>query len=248
MLQIYAISDIHLEFGLDAENLLSKLPSADILVLPGDIGVVSNSLGNMHRFLSKAKQKYSDVIFIAGNHEFYGCRYDRSQVIEKLRKLAEETKTHFLEQETKVIQNVEFIGCTLWSLINKEACDSMNDFSQTVWKNQLGYVGEFIDNFRFLEKTLQTPSKYPRVVITHHLPTSRLIHKCYAGHPANTGFYTNILDSINTQGVKYWFSGHTHEFGTCKYGDMICVVNPLGYPHEVRNTKLSLATYEVKLN
>jgi predicted MPP superfamily phosphohydrolase len=243
-LQIFPVSDLHLEFDVDPEKLIQTFPKADILVLPGDIGVVNTCLEKMRLFLNKAKEKYSDVVFIAGNHEFYGCGYDRSRVVENLRKLAEETDTHFLEKETKVIQGIEFIGTTLWSLIDKKGCESIRDFSQNVWRSQLDYVGEFIDNFRFLKKTLGTPSKYPRIVLTHHLPTTRLMHERFRDSPANSGFYTNILDSIDTRGIHYWFSEHTHEFAVCKYIDMLCVVNPLGYPYEKRDTKLSLSTYK----
>ena len=35
---LFAISDIHLEFGVDTITLLEKMPAADILVLAGDIG------------------------------------------------------------------------------------------------------------------------------------------------------------------------------------------------------------------
>lgn len=242
---IYCVSDIHLEFGDYGQVLLEKFPKADILVLAGDIGSVVFGLDKIKKFLVSAKEKYSDIVFIAGNHEFYSCNYNRKGIIDDLRGIAEETKTHFLHRESKVIQDIEFIGTTLWSMIDEAAFKSMNDWRQNVFRSQLEYVCEFVDDFRFLEKHLESPSKYPRIVITHHVPTVRLRHKRFEDAIANSGFYTNILDSVVMRGVAYWFCGHTHEHATAKYQDTLCVVNPVGYPAEYRQTRLSLQTYPI---
>jgi len=242
---IYSISDLHLEFEDRGLELLEKCPEADILVLPGDVGNATTCLKDIKNFLIAAKEKYSDVIFVAGNHEFYGSNYDRIKVIDNLRKISEETKTHFLHRESKIVQNIEFIGTTLWSLIDKIAYSSMNDSRQGVFRSQTEYVIEFVDDYRFLQKSLQTNGSYPRVVITHHLPSSRLIHKRFWDHPANSGFYTNILDDLNMHGVNYWFCGHTHEYADYKYGDSKLIVNPVGYPEEHKSTKLSTQTYKI---
>lgn len=242
---LFAISDIHLEFGVDTITLLEKMPAADILVLAGDIGNATKGLETIRDFLLTLKEKYSDVIFIAGNHEYYQCDYDRDKVIENLREIATETKTHFLQRETKVIQGIEFIGTTMWSLIDKYAYESINDSRQNIFPTMIDYIGEFVDDFRFLRETLKLPSQYPRVVITHHLPTHRLIHPKFSGNRINSGFYSNILDNLHVHGVKYWFSGHSHEYSKCTYGDMQCIVNPVGYPGEQRVSQLSLETRSI---
>jgi Icc-related predicted phosphoesterase len=244
---LYTVSDIHLEFSVEPVQLLTTFPNADILVLPGDIGNATLNLIDMKNFLYKAKEKYSDVVFIAGNHEFYKCKYDRNKVINNLRQIAKETKTHFLHRESKVVQGIEFVGATLWSLIDNETCNDINDFRQEVFKSQIQYVAEFIDDFRFLQNTLDTPSEYPRVVLTHHLPTSRLINKRFCNYPGNSAFYTNILDDINLKGVNYWFCGHTHEYGKLEYTNTEFIVNPLGYPGELRRTQLSLETHKINM-
>lgn len=242
---IFAISDIHLEFGVNTENLIAEWPSTDIIVLAGDIGNATTGLKEIENFLHKLKYKYPDVVFVAGNHEFYGCNYDRNKVITDLKKLADETQTHFLHRETKIIQGIEFIGATLWSLIEKDTCDSINDFSQHVFHSQIEYVESFIDDYRFIKQQLQSPTDFPQIVVTHHLPTSRLIHRRFKDSEINSAFSTNILDDINTRGVILWFCGHTHEYSMCRYNGTYFFVNPLGYPEEKRETTVSLSTYDV---
>jgi Icc-related predicted phosphoesterase len=166
-------------------------------------------------------------------------------LINKLKIIADKTNTHFLDKESKIIQGIEFVGCTLWSLSTKNAYESINDSKMDVFNSHIEYIGEFIDNFRFLEKTLKTHTNHPRVVITHHLPSMRLNHEKFSTHPSNSAFSTNILDLINVHGVSYWFCGHTHEFGKIKYGDMKCIVNPVGYPHEKRVTNVNFDIYEI---
>lgn len=244
-IKIFTISDIHLEFLKDTDSLTKDWPDADILVLAGDIGNVTTGLRDIENFLVKLKGRYKDIVFVAGNHEFYNCNYDRDKVITNLRKLADETKTHFLHRDSKVIQGIEFIGATLWSLLNREISNKINDFECDVFKSHIDYVESFIDDYRFIKQKLETVSKFPRIVVTHHLPTARLIHRRFQGDPINSAFYTNILDNINTRGVVLWFCGHTHEYAMCKYNGTYFFVNPIGYPGEKRESSISLSTYDL---
>jgi predicted MPP superfamily phosphohydrolase len=74
---IFAISDIHLEFLPNVKSIIEKIPSADILVLAGDIGNVTHKSNDIECFLNDVKSKYRDVVYVAGNHEFYNCSFDR---------------------------------------------------------------------------------------------------------------------------------------------------------------------------
>jgi predicted MPP superfamily phosphohydrolase len=81
-MRIFGISDIHLEFLPDNDDFsfTSKWPSADVLVLAGDIGSPIKRYDQYRHFLEHVKKAYSTVIFISGNHEYYGCNFDREYV------------------------------------------------------------------------------------------------------------------------------------------------------------------------
>lgn len=246
-MKVFGISDLHLEFGVDVKTLISTWKPADFLVLAGDICNPLEYYEDYKNFLVEVKQKYKNVVFIAGNHEFYDCDYNRNEVIGLLKKLAEETDTHFLHNEKKVINGIEFIGCTLWSMIDSEATSAISDFSHEVFKTRLDYICEFVDHFRFLQRALEETTIFPRIVITHHLPDYNLIHKKYRGSKINSAFYSSILGDINIDKIQYWFCGHTHEYGKVRYGDMSIIVNPVGYPGEIRATEVNLTIHKVSI-
>uniref|UniRef100_A0A6C0CNF9 Calcineurin-like phosphoesterase domain-containing protein n=1 Tax=viral metagenome TaxID=1070528 RepID=A0A6C0CNF9_9ZZZZ len=174
-MHIFGISDIHLEFRPEDNDFsfTSKWPAADVLVLAGDIGSPIQRYQQYKRFLEHVKRTYQTVVFISGNHEYYGCNYDRDNVIRLLQTLADSTGCHFLHRDSIVVNSVRFIGATLWSIIRSH--ESINDFSQGVFIEQLDYVQEFGRDSEFIQHCLKD-TDIPTVVITHHLPSRRLIH------------------------------------------------------------------------
>lgn len=242
-MKIFIASDLHLEFG---ELTHEQFPNADTLILAGDIGNVFKNRNLYEMFLKECNDRYSTTILITGNHEYYGCNYDRNAVDDEITKIVKQyEKVHFLNNEVKVINGVEFIGTTLWSLIDKNGYLRINDGANSVFRNQIEYVEEFIRDYQFLKNALSKKPEHPRVVITHHLPTLRLIHSRFRNSEINSAFATHIIDNLEMHFVKLWACGHTHEFQTCKYMDATLVVNPIGYPREIRETKFSTATYEI---
>jgi len=144
-MKIALVSDVHLEFGdLDFDND----SDADVLILGGDICVASdmaqrdtaNIMGEQYRsnryhdFFQRCSDRFPHVIFIVGNHEHYHGDFARTvphfkDVLGYLPNL------HILEKETFVLDDITFIGGTLWTDMNREdqrTLDSMsgmmNDF------------------------------------------------------------------------------------------------------------------------
>ncbi len=101
-------SDLHTEFSA------FKPPAgwqADVVVLAGDIYAPGHSVPGWAR----RKHIFGDLpaVFVAGNHEFYGSRYQRER--EQMRVQAAQFGVHLLNQGTAVIRGVRFVGCTLWT-------------------------------------------------------------------------------------------------------------------------------------
>ena len=115
-MKIALASDVHLEFG---HLELNNVDNADVLVLSGDICVASKFGPNYDRFFQDASRLFKNVVYIMGNHEHYDGDFAKSESI--LRAALERySNVHFLEKEIVKIDDVTFIGGTLWTDMNKE--------------------------------------------------------------------------------------------------------------------------------
>src|SRR3989344_8620426 len=241
--KIFPVSDIHLEFLEQDFNFMKAWPEADILVLAGDIGNPTKE--NYQLFLKICKEKYKDVVMVAGNHEFYGCNYERNSAILLIENICKILGIHFLHRNSALIQGINFIGVTLWSVITQDAEYVINDFNMGVFKHRLDYITEFCKDYTYLKETLENLTRMRNIVITHHLPTFRLCHPRFHKNVANTAFYTEVTDAVPLSRITYWFCGHTHEYAKIIESGCVIVVNPIGYPNENKRTKISYQTYQI---
>jgi predicted phosphodiesterase len=84
-------------------------------------------------------------------------------------------------------------------------------------------LGFFIDGYN---------TEKPLVVITHHMPSFKLIDKEYEKFASlNTGFATE-LDHMIRYPVSYWVFGHTHKPNNTTIDGVQLLCNPHGYPKE----------------
>jgi hypothetical protein len=107
---LWILSDLHLELtrGWDLPSGDAR-PRFHILVVAGDL------IPRMERGVKWLRERVPDrpVIYIAGNHEGYGCDIDRS--IEKAKEAAAGSKVFVLQNEAIRLGNVTFAGATLWT-------------------------------------------------------------------------------------------------------------------------------------
>lgn len=266
-LRIFGVSDLHSEFyskyeaAEAVESVILKikqnretLPDADVLVLAGDIGDPFNQRDTYAALLKEFKKTYQHVVLVAGNHEHYKTKnFDLSLTHRAIKEMCDESGVIFLEKDSVIIQRVKFIGTTLWSEANAHAFFSINDHGR-VFNDVSQYNQEFKNCFTWLRDELSKSSDSDLyddcVVVTHHLPSHELCHERFKNYDSlNTAFYTNILDELNVKNVRYWFCGHTHEAMVKtlqgKDGEVTIVVNPLGYPREIKDTDVSTSVYQI---
>jgi len=129
-MKIQVASDLHLEFGTVS---IENAGNTNVLILSGDI-CVANDLGERdvhnvlgehtkshiyHRFFEECCARFPYVIYIAGNHEHYHGDY--AKTIPLLReRLGYLSNLHILDKNTVEIDDVLFVGGTLWTDMNKE--------------------------------------------------------------------------------------------------------------------------------
>lgn len=260
--KIRVISDLHYEFyktpeqkeqfwarfGSWADDYPEKV---DVLILAGDLCTVLGVFGpnpGYIELLTKIKtdfsHKWSHVVFVAGNHEFYGSYRCYAPVVARLEEIAGETECVFLNRKVCEIDGLKIAGCVLWSNISATAVYMMADFGpNNVFSSQDDYLKEYVKDVKWLQLTCET--EHPDVIVTHHLPTSELTHPRFRGKTEiNSGFSSDVASKLDLTSVKYAFCGHTHEFMTAKIGETTFVVNPLGYPHE-QDTRVSVLSGDV---
>ncbi|ALN73068.1 metallophosphoesterase family protein [Aureimonas sp. AU20] len=102
-MRVHVLSDLHLEHraGAGWEPLVVD---CDVVVVAGD--VASPPAASL-RWLSERFQ--APVIFVAGNHEYYGCVKARVETPDPV------PGVHHLEDRAVVLGGTRFLGCTLWT-------------------------------------------------------------------------------------------------------------------------------------
>lgn len=238
-------SDLHTEFGKFKYNAQDGDENRT-LILAGDIGV-----GASHRaFVEQMCDIFKYVVIVLGNHEFYN-----NEVVETRERWANIElgidNLHLLDDETRILDGVRFIGGTLWTdmdgddfQVKEMAKRGMNDYAVCRFK-ETGTVPIFLQphhtvamHYRtreFIEAELQKQHDGPTVVVTHHLPLWGCIDPQFRGHHLNGAYASNLESFFRDYEFDVWVHGHTHEIVRLEdvYGKRI-YCNPRGYVgHEV---------------
>lgn len=74
-MDIQIVSDLHLELEWNTRHFeqYPLVPSADILVLAGDIMILGDDFVE-HHFWDRVPKDFKQVYFLPGNHEYYNER------------------------------------------------------------------------------------------------------------------------------------------------------------------------------
>ena len=106
-MKIQILSDLHLEHGGPVPE---HHPEADVIVLAGDLAPYTKGLvAKLSEFWASAPH----ILYVLGNHEFYGTEIDDARV--RLADECAEVGIHLLDPGTVKIEDARFIGATLWT-------------------------------------------------------------------------------------------------------------------------------------
>jgi predicted phosphodiesterase len=239
-MRLLVLSDLHLEVWREyAPRIDTSASSPDVVILAGDIHTKS-------RAPAWAAQTFPGipVLYVAGNHEFYGEAVETSGVA--IRTECEiYTNVHFLDCGEYVLSGVRFLGATLWtdfSLFSAdrkssamlEAQSVMNDY-QRIRVAAAGYrklrpedtARLHAEQRKWLDEKLSEPFLGHTVVVTHMAPSMRSVSPKYSEDPVSAAFASNLDDL--TAKADIWVHGHTHTSFDYQLGKCRVVANPLGY-------------------
>lgn len=245
MPKIHILSDLHYEFHADAgKSFTDCLPSAektgaDALVVAGDLCPAPGRYGtfgkrDLPNALGMLCDKYPRVIFVSGNHEFYGASWEslyecRGKILgsPRFRNL------HWLDDDICELSGVRILGTSLWFRRDDHAPkDQMNDFRAIHGFEDWVYK----ENER-AEKFLYAELRKDDVLLTHYLPSHESVAPEFAGSPLNAFFVCDIEDLIAVRKPQLAIHGHTHSSMNYPLGPTRVVCNPFGYAGHEENPK-----------
>jgi predicted phosphodiesterase len=234
-MKINILSDLHLGFGAFER----PVNDADVVILAGDISRPREAAAWALRF-------DKPVLYVLGNHEFYGSSIDGAA--RELKRLCAATHVHVLDSTEIVIGRVRFLGTTLWTdfdLFGKgaekaaamaEARRLIRDFSRIrrVGAEDALFSPEdsaalFTAQADWLDQRLVKAHAGPTVVITHHAPSRKSIHGRFADSRLNACFVSDAEHLIGADRAQLWIHGHTHDSFDYFVNGTRVVCNPRGY-------------------
>ena len=257
-MKIQLLSDLHLEVHPQFQP--QPAPGADVLVLAGDIG--SYQTGSLLPQPDFGLARFSPlpqfagwptpVLFTPGNHEYDGLDFDEAHA--RLRATCERLGILWLEREVVPLDNVRFVGTTLWSDFDafgprastpgarleqqlkarEKAFRAANFYLRKTGTTYLGSPmlapavrEQSLRCQEWLRTVLANPFDGKTVVVTHFAPSLKSADPRYGVSPGTAGFCNALEDLLPL--ADLWLHGHLH--APSDYISTGCRVaaNPLGY-------------------
>lgn len=213
----------------------------EICILAGDMTEFGGKGTALRGNLVDLCARFAEVIFVPGNHEYYGTHIGTLE--RKIKDLMDQVPNFTLLQDAEYIDRdgIRIIGSTLWSdtsSIEYDAKMFMNDYKyirmgplSEPWKYKLnpGHTTGIHRNTVHLINEAIKDAPGECIVITHHAPSTKSIDPRYEGNSLNPAYATDIeLDNW----PAFWIHGHIHRAMDYEHHGCRVLCNPGGYPHE----------------
>ena len=214
-MNIQVASDFHIECfdNPDIQDFIK--PSADVLILSGDIGSLYK-FDQLIEFLKKLSSMYKKIIYVPGNHEFYTLKdipgvsfgillrrlYSLEDIIPNL---------IILNRKSIIMKDYCLIGCILWS-----NCPEDEEFPRYRVKihgfNKNKYNKFNKEDIKYIESILRycKSKNLKPIVITHYPPTSELLNEKYKKEKFRYLYCNNLDDMLTNNKIHTWICGHVH--------------------------------------
>ncbi len=222
-MRLLVLSDIHREFG--PFELPHDIGEFDVAVFAGDIDRPIASSIDWIDLQRRGPLRERPVVFVPGNHEFYGTEIISS--LEDARSRAKTAGIHLLAPGMTVIAGTRFVGATLWTdykllgdprLACHAAQDGMNDHRRikiTEGRRRMPFrpahaLSMHRRDLAHITGVLGKPFAGPTVVVTHHAPHPKSVQPRYRGDPLSPAFASDLGEIIERFRPELWIHGHDH--------------------------------------
>lgn len=219
-MRCFYLSDLHLEH----QEFSATLPSGDVLIIAGDLcnakyldakrtDIYSKKQQYRVRcFVEHAVKRFSQVLFVAGNHEHYECVFD--DTIPLLRDNL--PGVDVLDNTWVDVEGVRFFGATLWTDFEGRSAACMDGVRRNVGefllvkKRVTGENGEpalrkfqpedalaeFDEAMTALRACRDDGFDGPLVVVSHHAPSLQGLNPLHKGNGLDGAFASDLEEEI----------------------------------------------------
>jgi metallophosphoesterase superfamily enzyme len=259
-MNIQLASDLHLEFYAEEtytseffETLIKPQENVHLLILAGDIGYPEDSITKL--FLAWCCEVWPHVVWVMGNHEYYTRRTPKVYTMAEKEQRAEDymvihpNLSVLIDSVDDTFDHlgIRILGTTMWTDVGayqNNLLRKLNDFKMirvdTTQPLQVADWQRLHQASRtFLQEQLDECEQQglQAIVITHYLPSYKMILEQYQGLDINCGFAAHADDLLNHSATTLWVCGHSHGQQTImirkQNGQTVpCVLNARGYPNE----------------
>lgn len=242
-MKLWIFSDLHLEFS-ELERP-PAIPDADVCVVAGDI--LDRGIAPSIKWLGDNISRHMPIVFVAGNHEFYGSFIGEALAAGEA-EAAKYPDLHFLENREAEIDDVVFIGATLWTdfalygtpeISAQRARGAMADYKAIGFQKKpfrrlmpSDTIRAFTRSRDYIFARLLVHRTRKCVVVTHHAPSELSAPPNFKGDGLSPAFSSDLRQQIEDLGPQVWVHGHVHNGCSYKLGTTSVICNPNGYPDE----------------
>lgn len=233
-------SDIHLEFG-DLNYTQRDDDNETVLVIAGDFSV---GLENQY-FLEQLIERFKAVVYVPGNHEYYeNIMQEVDAEFEELAK--KHDNFHFLQPGVVIIDDVRFIGGTLWTDYDKGSdhimliCSNHMDDYKYIYTNLGGHKKSIVPatikrindvHRQYFSDRLDEAFHGKTVIVSHHAPLMICAGRSFGKDMLLDYAYCNtgLEDWFFHKYFDFWFHGHIHKWQEHEINDKKIIARPRGY-------------------
>lgn len=244
-MDIRIISDLHIDinkqYPISYNDDVFTIIAGDIAGSPKDID-------------DWLKDNIKHGIFIRGNHDcIYTDLINRDPLNMSTEILKQKYPVNadvcYLENQYKIINDIVFIGCTLYTDYKfagtqydnmRAATVGLNDFRWGLWFDKniqnlvplqpMHYLDLHKKSRRFISSTLRKFKDKKCVLITHHGMSSKCIAEEYINDCLNASYISNMESFIKRYpNLALIISGHIHSNKDFMIGNTRYIMNPYGY-------------------
>jgi Icc-related predicted phosphoesterase len=253
MTRLWVLSDLHLTHDRPVAREGLRVPDADVCVCAGD--VFHGTLSSL-AWLAEFVLPHMPVVFVPGNHEYYGrvLADDRQEFTNRYLYGDLPEGLHYLDCRHVYVGNVKFLGATLWTdfaVFSQDGDEkdlewfmataerSMNDYRAILYDHRAAplkasHTRELHWEARnWLRRELRVHhDEGPTVVVTHHAPHPGSIDAEFRDDPLTAAYASDLEGLMRLDEPQLWVHGHTHVSFDYQVGRTRVLCNPKGYGSE----------------
>lgn len=230
------VSDLHIDKYPQIHprfDFLKKTKKDRILAIVGDLTDYNPVL--TRNFLSIVSDKYKHILYVPGNHEYWNnYKISKEKIDNELQFICNKLKNvSFLNNSSIVIDDIKYIGSTLWSHIdNSSQKDYLSNYTKILTNNNKLTIADtnhlHHNSVNYIINN--TKDEQDTIVLTHFAPLKNCkdYKTTHERFERNTEGFSSDLRELIKSPIKVWIYGHTHYENQFKYNKVLIASYPIG--------------------